>query len=159
MRVTKLSPFLPNPADNASLICNNGEIRLIGGNGPYEGQVEVCFNGQWGTVCQDRWDSTDAQTVCQILGYEGQGLAIQTTTNFFDVDPDGPVLIDEVRCTGNETNFLDCLSVSVGVHDCSHALDAGVFCNGVSYHHTTHIQHSAHMHTQFFPAPFLLMFA
>ncbi len=59
------------PANNAS--CNNGELRLVGGTGPHEGNVEVCFNGNWGSVCQDRWDSVDASVVCGILGYGREG--------------------------------------------------------------------------------------
>ena len=46
-----------------------GMIRLQGGNYSNQGRVEVYCNGQWGTICDDGFGSTDARTICKQLGY------------------------------------------------------------------------------------------
>ena len=46
-----------------------GQIRLSRGEYTNEGLVEVYCNGRWGTVCDDRFGFTEANTVCRQLGY------------------------------------------------------------------------------------------
>ena len=42
----------------------------------------------------------------------------------------GSILLDEVNCTGEESQLLECEHGGIGVHDCSHYQDAGAKCTG-----------------------------
>ena len=47
------------------------QIRLRGGNKPSEGRIEVLYNKEWGTICDDDWNINAASVVCRMLGFDG----------------------------------------------------------------------------------------
>jgi len=108
--------------------CSGILLRLVGGSLYSEGRVEVNYNGEWGTVCDGGWDDTDAGVVCRQLGFGLSGTAIESAS--FG-QGSGPILLDSVTCSGNESTLASCGHLGVGVtRSCSHSNDAGVRCDG-----------------------------
>ncbi|XP_071796352.1 scavenger receptor cysteine-rich type 1 protein M130-like [Asterias amurensis] len=103
-------------------------FRLVEGTttGNSSGRVELRVNGQWGTVCQDDWDISDATVICRQLGFQA-ATAIVLNAGFGPGN--GPIFMDDVQCDGSESSLLDCqLGQHLGSHDCWHSKDTGVVC-------------------------------
>jgi len=103
-------------------------VRLNAGRSQNEGRVEVNYSDEWGTVCDDGWDDTDAGVVCRQLGFGSLGTAIGSAS--FG-QGSGPILLDSVICSGSESTLASCGHLGVSVtRSCSHSEDAGVRCRG-----------------------------
>ena len=92
-----------------------------------EGRVEIFYNGEWGTVCDDLWGITDADVVCREIGCPN-GATQATTRAEFGVGT-GTIWLDNVQCTGTELYLSDCAHNGWGENNCAHSEDAGVRCN------------------------------
>ncbi|XP_072030540.1 uncharacterized protein [Amphiura filiformis] len=103
-----------------------GSIRLVGSSDPNQGRVEVFHDNEWGTVCDDSWDTNDATVVCRHLGFlYGDAHAVPQAQFGQGI---GQIWLDNVECLGSEDNLLGCRHNEWGVHNCGHSEDAGAMC-------------------------------
>lgn len=109
----------------AQFFVDNGVIRLADGSSENEGRVEVYWNGQWGTICDDSWVKADADVVCRQLGYPS---AQEAVANAYFGEGSGEIILEDVRCLGNEVDLLTCPSLFIYQNGCSHSNDVGVVC-------------------------------
>ena len=50
-------------------MCDDGDLRLVGGSNYLQGRVEICYNEAWGTICDNQFDNVDASVICRQLGF------------------------------------------------------------------------------------------
>ncbi|KAH3740839.1 hypothetical protein DPMN_047553 [Dreissena polymorpha] len=117
----KSSPYEPicngHSADERPCV----SVRLTGG------LLEVYVNGQWGTVCDDEFDSDDAKVACRMLGFDNTKTAT-IRTDMVKGEGSTPIWLDDLRCKGNEDSLLECSHNGVGSHNCGHGEDVGLVC-------------------------------
>ncbi|MCA9544649.1 MAG: scavenger receptor cysteine-rich domain-containing protein, partial [Myxococcales bacterium] len=90
---------------------DDGDLRLQdGGDVEGFGRLEIYFQGQWGTICDDGWSGappgspqglTNAEVACRQLGYRG-ALAADNPDPVNGVDP---IWLDDVSCQGDEARL------------------------------------------------------
>jgi len=109
--------------------CEDGEIRLADGVLRNEGRVEICYDRDWGTVCDDSWGAEEAKVVCRQLGYPDNVPHVVLHRAFFGKGLT-TIHLDDLSCVGTELSLFNCSRSPVGIHNCNHAEDAGVACTG-----------------------------
>ena len=91
------------------------------------GRVEVCFRGTRVTVCDTSWDNVGASVVCRQLGFSPYG-AVATYNAF----PQSTLMatLQNVNCSGSESNLLQCGYMVGPAGTCRGNQDAGAICQG-----------------------------
>ena len=131
-------------------LCTDGSVRLVVGetadffylqgtplaDSYYDndvlraGRVEVCFRGTYVTVCDTVWDNIGASVVCRQLGFSPYG-AVGVRNNF----PQSTLMatLQNVNCTGSESNLLQCGYTAGPAGTCGGFQDAGAVCQGLVF--------------------------
>ncbi|XP_053683421.1 uncharacterized protein LOC128733684 [Sabethes cyaneus] len=106
------------------------EVRL---SNKHQGRVEVKVFDKWGYVCDDNFSIEAATVLCKELGFKEGALELKPNSyyppNAAMMNGSNPIFImDEIRCTGNESALKDCAFSGWGVHDCNAEEVMGVVC-------------------------------
>ncbi|XP_078089116.1 scavenger receptor cysteine-rich domain-containing group B protein-like [Mustelus asterias] len=111
---------------DAGVTCSGSfPVRLTNGSDVCSGRVEILYQSTWGTVCDDGWDLTEGDIVCQQLNC-GKAESISGT---YHGQTDREVLLSGVRCDGMERSLDQCISNPLGVNRSSQCKHAGVTCS------------------------------
>uniref|UniRef100_A0A803XNN1 SRCR domain-containing protein n=1 Tax=Meleagris gallopavo TaxID=9103 RepID=A0A803XNN1_MELGA len=105
------------------------ELRLVDGEGPCKGRVEVKLRGRWGTVYDDAWNMDDAEVVCQQLGC---GSAAHTKVTSQLSEDHNTIMLVYINCDGNEKAIWDCNIKHWGPYNSPVVYNASVVCQGFS---------------------------
>jgi deleted-in-malignant-brain-tumors protein 1 len=109
-------------------VCTHGQARLARGPSEFEGQLEVCYDGQWGTVCDDFFSQVDARVACRNMFPTmpaSAAIFIQYSYQYFGYS-DLDILMDNVHCSGDEQYLVNCSHITS--HNCAHFEDVGIAC-------------------------------
>ena len=108
------------------------------------GRVEVCVDGEYGSVCFDDGyiDNQEASVICWQLGFSryGECITTQAMVNTFDVgalmtggdlfaSPLVEPALSQLNCNGSEDSIAECTNNTVDVETCS--LSVAV-CQGIT---------------------------
>ena len=88
-------------------------IRLVNGFKPWEGIVEIFYNNTWGTICDNRYSSSNGRVLCKQLGYQGYSGSFRYTPSS---SSSNPVWWSDLRCnTNTHHDISSCLFQGWGV--------------------------------------------
>ncbi|XP_063405745.1 deleted in malignant brain tumors 1 protein-like [Mytilus trossulus] len=113
-------------SEDVAIDCSTN-IRLTGGDGPFEGLVEVYHDGNWGTICKHGFDVNGATVICKALGYKESIPTVLPISKF--KSGFGPIWMENVMCTGKEVDIALCKFRGWGqVGQCNHTEDIALTC-------------------------------
>ena len=112
---------------------DEGGLRLVDGEAPHQGRLEIWHEGRWGTICDDDWGTPSTLVACRQLGYSGafgfSSAKNQHAGRFYFPSVDDKYWLDNVVCDGDEARVADCEHRGWGTHNCYSLEAIGVWCD------------------------------
>ena len=113
------------------VVPTENDLRLVDGSARNRGRVEILHSNVWGTVCDDYISTAGTRQTnfvavsCGDLGFERAGSALTTSAV---VDGVEPIWLDDVNCSGAETQLASCPNLGWNVENCTNPEDIGLAC-------------------------------
>ena len=120
--------FVIDTTERKCIAYSDLQIKLGKSNINKTGTIQIFHPSfGWGTICGwPRWTEPEGDVVCRQLGFTGVKVARK---NAYYGWGNGPILLSNVRCSGNETFIWDCEHRGwKNDRDCHHGEDSGVDC-------------------------------
>uniref|UniRef100_A0A8B9ZFS9 SRCR domain-containing protein n=1 Tax=Anas platyrhynchos TaxID=8839 RepID=A0A8B9ZFS9_ANAPL len=117
---------VPEGSGNSQLsLVAPGFVRLVGGESPCSGSLEVYDRDQWKAVCHSHFGAKAAEVVCRELQC-GTALSVHGAAQLGEGA--GPVWDRELQCVGNESTILFCPWGASKDKACTHSNGTHVTC-------------------------------
>ncbi|CAI8023576.1 Scavenger receptor cysteine-rich type 1 protein M160, partial [Geodia barretti] len=84
--------------------CYDGDMRLVDGETNWEGRLEMCQDGRWGTIAaeSETWGETNYRFACNALGF---GTRVNSSIPH---SLSKPVFLSNVKCQNTTLSLLQC---------------------------------------------------
>ncbi|KAM7180787.1 scavenger receptor cysteine-rich domain-containing protein SCART1-like isoform 2-T2 [Macrochelys suwanniensis] len=121
MKSTCSHPF------HSGVTCSGySQPRLVGGDNPCSGRVEIRHGETWATLCDAHFDLKAASVICNELEC---GRVLSTPGGAHFGEGQGLIWTEKLQCVGNESHLAFCSRISHVNQTCSHANDASAICS------------------------------
>lgn len=111
------------------------DVRLSGdGDRQNMGRIEVKVFDKWGHICGDKFGINEANVFCREAGFPLGAVEVKINYNSpslvtSSIDDRPNYIMNELRCSGNETSLKDCEFNGWDVqHDCNSEETVGLVC-------------------------------
>ena len=71
----------------------------------FQGNVEIFHFGEWGSICDDEFDDSEARVICKQLGFPGSRRPTYSSQFGYG---QARIWMDNLYCYGTEAEIRDC---------------------------------------------------
>ena len=93
-----------------------------------QGFLQVFHQGQWGTVCKDKFNYVAARVACRQLGYNTANVGYAASTTGVGYR-NTAIVLDDLECRGGESQLQYCSRTVFLDSNCRHSEDIILDCN------------------------------